>query len=34
MLLELIKDLLNGINMICFVGIDQDIILVNDNKDI
>lgn len=34
MISKLIKDLLNSINMICFISIDQDVIQVNANKDI
>lgn len=34
MLFKLIEDLLNGINIIRFVDINQDIIYINNNKDI
>lgn len=34
MLSELIKDLLNGINMIYFVSIDQDVFWINNYKNV
>lgn len=34
MLSKLMKNLLNDINVICFVGLDQDAIQINDHKDI
>lgn len=34
MLFELIKNPLNGINIICFIDIDQDIIQVNNHKNV
>lgn len=34
MLLKLIKDSLNGINMICFISVDQDIIQIESHKNV